>query len=67
MPKYEFIRVEMKRGREGLELAEDYREIIREQASTGWKLVQIVPFEQHVRPHIDLVFKRTFTRKGETQ
>ena len=63
MIEYSFISVAAKRRREGLYLADDYREIIRERAAEGWEFVQAIPFEGHVEPHIDLVF----TRKGETQ
>jgi len=61
--EYSFISVGVGRRRAGLELAEDHREIIRAQAAAGWRFVQAVSFEQHIDPHIDLVF----TRKGETE
>ncbi len=63
MMEYTFHRVSTKRRREGLYLDEDYRDIIRERAAEGWEFVQAISFEQHMDPHIDLVF----TRKGETQ
>ena len=61
MFEYSFISVAVQRRREGLSLAEDYREIIRARAAEGWKFVQAIPFEGHVESRIDLVF----TRKGE--
>jgi hypothetical protein len=63
MSEYSFISVATKRRREGLSLADDYREIIRQRAAEGWQFVQAISFEQPVEPRIDLVF----TRKGETQ
>ncbi len=62
MIEYSFISVAVNHRREGLYLADDYREIIRERAADGWEFVQAIPFEGHVEPHIDLVF----TRKGES-
>jgi hypothetical protein len=59
--EYSFISVAAKRRREGLYLDDDYRDIIRDRAAVGWKFVQAISFEQHIEPHIDLVF----TRKGE--
>lgn len=63
MPEYVFVRLLAKRRREGFYLDDDYRETIRERAADGWEFVQAISFEQHVEPHIDLVF----TRKGEVQ
>lgn len=63
MHEYHFISVDVKRRREGRELAEDYRDIIRENAADGWEFVQAIPLEKHTQPRIDLVF----TRKAETQ
>ncbi len=63
MLEYSFISMDVKRRREGLFLADDYRDIIRERAADGWEFVQAVSFEQHIEPRIDLVF----TRKGESQ
>ena len=63
MREYAFVRVAIERGRAGLELAEDHREIIRARGAAGWKFVQAISFEQHADPHMDLVF----TRKGEVQ
>ena len=74
--EYDFVRVELTRHREGLELAEDYRELIRGRAAEGWEFVQAIVLEQHVRPHLDLVFRRKPakrkckdhpTEKGESQ
>lgn len=62
VPEYSFISVAVKRRREGRMLADDYREIIRQQAASGWEFVQAIPLEKHTEPRIDLVF----TRKGET-
>ncbi len=61
MREYSFITVAAKRRREGLYLADDYREIIRQRAAEGWEFVQAISFERHVEPHIDLVF----TKKGK--
>ena len=61
MLEYSFISVAAHRHREGFQLADDYREIIRERAAEGWKFVQAIPFEGHIEPRIDLVF----TRKGK--
>ncbi len=58
MQEYCFISVATKRRREGLYLADDYREVIRQHAAEGWQFVQAIPFEQHAEPHIDLVFTR---------
>lgn len=63
MNDYTFVSVAVTRHREGLDFAEDYREIIRQRAEDGWIFVQAIPLEQHVEPRIDLVF----TRKGETK
>ncbi len=63
MLEYSFVSMDVKRRREGLYLDEDYRDIIRERTAEGWEFVQAISFEQHMDPHIDLVF----TRKGETQ
>lgn len=63
MLEYSFISVAVKRRREGLFLATDYREIVHERAAAGWEFVQAIPFEDHVEPRIDLVF----TRKDEDQ
>ena len=74
--EYDVVRVELTRHREGLELAEDYRELIRGRAAEGWEFVQAIVLEQHVRPHVDLVFRRKApkrkckdhpTEKGESQ
>lgn len=63
MLEYRFVSVAVRRRREGLECAEDYREIIREQAALGWRFVQAIPLVEHIDPRIDLVF----TRKGAMQ
>ena len=63
MIEYSFNSVAVKRRREGLSLAEDYREIIRARAAEGWEFVQAIPFDTYVEPQVDLVFKR----KGEIQ
>ncbi len=60
---YSFVSVAIHRHREGLDLADDYREIIQARAAEGWKFVQAIPFEGHIEPRIDLVF----TRKGKSQ
>ncbi|MEV8254733.1 DUF4177 domain-containing protein [Rhodoglobus sp. NPDC076762] len=58
MREYTFVSVTTNRRREGLSLAEDYQEIIRNHAAEGWNFVQAISFEQHVEPRIDLVFTR---------
>jgi hypothetical protein len=58
MREYTFVRVTTNCRREGLFLAENYQDIIRTHAAEGWKFVQAISFEQHVDPHIDLVFTR---------
>lgn len=63
MLEYSFISVAVNRRREGLYLADDYREIIRRRAAEGWEFVQAIPLEGHVEPRIDLVF----ARKGENK
>ena len=63
MHEYRFISVPVTRRREGRELADDYRDIIRGHAADGWEFVQAIPLEKHADPRIDLVF----TRKAETQ
>ncbi|MBX3093602.1 MAG: DUF4177 domain-containing protein [Cryobacterium sp.] len=61
MREYSFISVAVKRRRDGRELADDYRDIIRQQARDGWEFVQAIPLEKHTEPRIDLIF----TRKAE--
>ncbi|HRN30007.1 MAG TPA: DUF4177 domain-containing protein [Terrimesophilobacter sp.] len=63
MHEYTFTSIPIVRRREGRELADDYRDIIRQQAADGWEFVQAIPLEKHTQPRIDLVF----TRKAETQ
>lgn len=58
MHEYSFIRVTVRRQREGAVMQQDYREIIREQAAAGWKFVQAIPLETHSEPRLDLVFSR---------
>lgn len=58
MYEYSFISIPVSRRREGAICETDYREVIREQASKGWEFVQAISFETHVRPRLDLVFKR---------
>jgi hypothetical protein len=58
MREYTFVSITANRHREGLDLAENYREIIRNHAAEGWEFVQAISFEQHIDPHIDLVFTR---------
>lgn len=58
MLEFSFVSVEVKRRREGRVLADDYRELIKQKAADGWEFVQAIPFEKHVEPRIDLVFKR---------
>lgn len=72
MTDYDFVRIGLRRGRAGFELAEDYREIIRERAAAGWTFVQAIPFEQHADAHLDLVFRRKSckhkpSKKGDSQ
>lgn len=63
MHEYHFISVLVQRRRDGRTLAEDYRDIIRQQAADGWEFVQALPLEKHTQPRVDLVF----TRKAESQ
>lgn len=58
MREYSFVSVAVKRRREGAVLQEDYREVIRERAASGWEFVQAIPFETHSDPRLDLVFTR---------
>ncbi len=58
MMEYSFISIAVKHRRAGLQLADDYRDIIRERAASGWEFVQSLSFETHIEPRIDLVFKR---------
>ena len=58
MHEYSFVRVAVKRKREGAVLQKDYREVITEQAAAGWRFVQAIPLETHAEPRLDLVFSR---------
>ena len=58
MREYSFVRVAVKRHREGSVLQKDYREVITEQAAAGWTFVQAIPLETHTEPRLDLVFSR---------
>ena len=59
MTEYSFASVRIIRSREGRDLAEDYREIIRRHATEGWEFVQAIPLEKHKDPRIELVFTRS--------
>ena len=48
----------VQRRREGAAFEKDYREVIREQAASGWEFVQAISFDTHADPRIDLVFTR---------
>ena len=63
MREYHFISIPVTRTREGRQLAADYQDVIREQATHGWEFVHAIPLEKHTQPRIDLVF----TRKAEKQ
>lgn len=58
MYEYVFDSIPVLRTREGALLESDYREVIRERAVAGWKLVQAIPFETHSDARLDLVFTR---------
>lgn len=58
MREYSFVRVDVKRRREGAVLQKDYREVIIEKAAAGWHFVQAIPLESHTEPRLDLVFSR---------
>lgn len=58
MHEYAFDEIALTRHRDGLDLADDHREIIRERAQRGWRLVQVVPFEDHRRARVELIFER---------
>lgn len=53
-------------GREGLSLAEDYRQLIAEYAMDGWRFVQLVNFSELApsEQRIDLIFEREKKRIG---
>jgi hypothetical protein len=58
--EYEIIRIE-KKGVLNVKLKEDYREIIKEKAKEGWRLVQVFapPIEGYgVIKFVDLIFER---------
>lgn len=56
--EYSFTSIPLTRHRDGLDLSDDYREIIRDRAQDGWQFVQAISFEHHRIPRIDLVFSR---------
>ena len=58
MYEYSFISIDVKRRRDGTYTDTDYRDVIREQAATGWQFVQAISFETGVHPRLDLVFTR---------
>ena len=58
--EYEIIRIE-KKGLLNVKLKEDYREIVKEKAREGWRLVQVFapPIEGYgVIKFVDLIFER---------
>ena len=58
--EYEIIRIE-KKGLLNVKLTEDYREIVKEKAREGWRLVQVFapPIEGYgVIKFVDLIFER---------
>lgn len=58
--EYDIIRIE-KKGILNVELKEDYRELIKEKARDGWRLVQIFapPIEGYgVIKFVDVIFER---------
>lgn len=58
MREYRFLSIAVQRRREGAALEKDYREVIREQAASGWEFVQAIPLDTHADSRIDLVFTR---------
>lgn len=58
MQEYKFVSIAVQRRREGAAFEKDYREVIREQAASGWEFVQAIPLDTHADPRIDLVFTR---------
>ncbi len=58
MREYSFVRIRIRRARQGATLERDHQEVIREQAAAGWQFVQAIEFDRHPQPHFDLVFTR---------
>lgn len=58
MTEYDFVSIPVTRHRDGLRLADDYRQLIRERSDDGWKFVQAIPFDTYSEPRFDLVFVR---------
>lgn len=58
MTEYEFVSIPIVRRRAGHNVQEDYQQVIRERARSGWTFVQALQFETHETPRIDLIFSR---------
>ncbi|VDG98955.1 Uncharacterised protein [Lysinibacillus sphaericus] len=65
MIEYHIESIEVHHGREGISLAEDYRQLIANFLNEGWRFVQLVDFSGLSRSErrIDLIFERE-KRKG---
>lgn len=58
MRQYEFVSIPLRRDRAGLHSTQDYREVVREHALRGWRFVQLVSFEAHAEPRLEMIFTR---------
>lgn len=65
MIEYHIESIEVHHGREGISLAEDYRQLIANFANEGWRFVQLVNLSGLAlsERRIDLIFERE-KRKG---
>lgn len=60
MYKYKFVKIEME-ATETVRAKEDYKEIVKEQAKEGWRLVQVVtpPTGFHgMAEYFELIFEK---------
>ncbi|WP_225217809.1 DUF4177 domain-containing protein [Sporosarcina gallistercoris] len=65
MVEYHIERIEVHHGRDGISLAEDYRQLIAKYAKEGWRFVQLVNLSELSlsERRVDLIFERE-QRKG---